>query len=621
MQIMFHPPDPMTISDLTNAIQQFDVLYAEYVECHEVLCAELTDEQFLHEDQLFKRHEKHAIEFRQSCNAWLHDALSNSSGVSFSSTDEKKPAASQDQDAATPQVHAAPLDKGAAKFPVHQDRPLAPSSAGAKPAAALARSHEPESAFADALQTQRSAAPPATLAAPAAPSATYTANAAQALASDHSTSPQQPWPPSTPALQSQLSAGAMPFAPAVARHAAAVPDRDDPFPTQVPQKLTQSTFSNTPHFFYDSYGRPFTPMTISRMQIPPCGPNDATLDVSMIDDECMSSLNAPVNPSALTRTGPLHEQNSLDPLLTALSLPKPDLNPFSGNVSEYQMFISSFDSRIGNRLSCPIDKLYYLNQFLRDDARDLISGCFHLQNEGYEEARRLLDREYGDPFKASTEFVNEISKFAPIKSDDPRALRKFATLLNKCLQAMRHVSHLNVLDHPTTMLAAVRKLPMYLQNKWCEHAFDISRYATPKFAQLVQFVMRASDVANDPVYGQLPASTESKHCDALPMKFTSLAVSVNSEKSISMCDCCGGKDHDDLGQCPTFRSKSVEAKRSELKALDRCFGCLGRGHYANRCSNRLECEKCFKKHPTCLHVDGFVMPPRITMKRECSCRK
>jgi hypothetical protein len=99
------------------------------------------------------------------------------------------------------------------------------------------------------------------------------------------------------------------------------------------------------------------------------------------------SMHAPVPQPSSSHS--IRDAN-FDPLLTALSLPKPELVKFSGNVAEYQLFISSFDARIASRVPSPMDKLYFLHQNTEGEARDLIAGCFHLLDEGYAEARRLL---------------------------------------------------------------------------------------------------------------------------------------------------------------------------------------------------------------------------------------
>jgi hypothetical protein len=602
--ILFKPRDETSVAALEEALDVFDHLYGELTVCHEALCEELTDEQWPHEEDLFQRHLKLAMEFRQKCNAWLNPTTSDEA-----STADRIPAASVGKDAAMTADEAA-LDTSAAD---HRRRStVLPQESG--------RTDVP-TGFPEHLVTddRRLTEDPPMADVPC--SVTTVADRLPAVTPQaRSLLLPSSQSPLLPPRHAQLSPAAAPFVPRRTT--------DDSVPRPVSDLVIPVAASNTD--MYVPRGRSGTPMSLSpscmanpgssRLNVSHeptrnvCSPqaylnaNDPDLNVSFPDD-CMPQ--GQLGQRAPPCHSPLHAFT--DPLLTALSLPKPDLIPFSGNVAEYQLFISSFDSRIGNRLSSPIDKLHYLHQFLRGEARELISGCFHLFDSGYAEARRLLDREYGDPYKTSCEFVRQISDCAAIKSGDPRALRKFAMLLNKCLQAMRHVSHMNVLDHPSTMLTAVRKLPSYLQNKWLERVYDISHYATPNFAQLVEFVVRASDVANDPVYGKHSvARAEPSQSESRPKKLTNLAASAKPD--VRTCDCCGQKGHDAPGQCPTFKAKSAE-ERMELKALNRCFGCLGQGHYVNRCRNRMECRKCFKKHPTCLHVDGFTMPNRAPVKR------
>ena len=193
-----------------------------------------------------------------------------------------------------------------------------------------------------------------------------------------------------------------------------------------------------------------------------------------------------------------------DPLLTALSLPKPELETFSGDVSSYRLFITSFDSRIGNRDLSDPDKLYYLNQYMRGEPQELIHGCFYGLN-GYNEARRLLEAEYGHPYKLSVYFVKKIQEWPSIKADDCKTLKQFAHFLTKCQQALNGVHYGHTLDHPSTLVDAANKLPPYLRNKWREQAHRISQLAHARFSDLTHFVTHAAAVANDPVFGKQSA--------------------------------------------------------------------------------------------------------------------
>lgn len=101
-------------------------------------------------------------------------------------------------------------------------------------------------------------------------------------------------------------------------------------------------------------------------------------------------------------------------LAAAMTLPQPEVHKFKGDPIEYGTFIMAFKARIESRTFRAADCLYYLEQHLEREPRELIGGCLHMDpSEGYKEARRLLEKEYGDPFKVSMAYVNKALKWSP----------------------------------------------------------------------------------------------------------------------------------------------------------------------------------------------------------------
>ena len=192
-------------------------------------------------------------------------------------------------------------------------------------------------------------------------------------------------------------------------------------------------------------------------------------------------------------------------LLAALSLPQPEVAKFSGDLMLYKTFMNAFDSRIASRTSSSTDRLYYLEQHLVGEPKEVISGCLHMDPEpGYIEARILLEKEYGDPYKLSLTLLTEINGWSVLKQDDSVGIKKFSLFLTKCNNAMQSLSYLHVLNNPSNMLCIVHKLPFYLQNKWRERVSKARRREQKVLAypDLVEFVSDAADTANDPVYGK-----------------------------------------------------------------------------------------------------------------------
>ena len=151
----------------------------------------------------------------------------------------------------------------------------------------------------------------------------------------------------------------------------------------------------------------------------------------------------------------------------------------------------AFDARVQSRVTNGADRLYYLCLLIAPD-------------QGYKEARRLLQRECGDPYKVSTAYMKRLTEWPILKYDDGPALKSFYIFLSKCNCAMKTISHLAVLNHPPNMQAVVQKLPFALQTKWRENVVKTRRKdgKVAGFTELVEFLEYAAESANDPVYGK-----------------------------------------------------------------------------------------------------------------------
>ncbi len=71
---------------------------------------------------------------------------------------------------------------------------------------------------------------------------------------------------------------------------------------------------------------------------------------------------------------------------------------------------------------------------------------------GYMEARRLLDKDYGDPYKLSMVYIQKIQEWSTLKAGDNSVLKQFALFLKKCSTEMKGISYLSVRNHPPNML-------------------------------------------------------------------------------------------------------------------------------------------------------------------------
>lgn len=297
------------------------------------------------------------------------------------------------------------------------------------------------------------------------------------------------------------------------------------------------------------------------------------------------------------------------------TLPKRELQPFSGKLTEYQVFIRSFRYLIEQKTKNEEDRLQYLLQYTKDEPRHLISSCVHLSPEqGYKEARKLLEREYGSAHGIAAAYRKEMSDFPPFK-EDPDKIKEYALLLAKCGMGMKSMKGVLTLDDPELILRLVFKLPLPCQRKWRQKVQDIEDRGerAANFDDFSTFVHHLSKEWNHPVYGlKKKADVEQYHSSSLPgRRNLSLATNTSRGTSIEAGDEAGS------GECPFCREihpidtckeairLSLQERREILKG--RCFGCLEWGHWSRACHRRKSCGICLKKHPTILHDEGMLV--------------
>ena len=333
---------------------------------------------------------------------------------------------------------------------------------------------------------------------------------------------------------------------------------------------------------------------------------------------------------------------SQNQLATAIALPEPEVQKFKGDPMEFKTFLMAFDARVQSRVTNSADRLYYLDQHLVGEPKELISGCLHIEpDEGYKEARRLLQKEYGDPYKVSTAYMKRLTEWPTLKYDDGPALKSFYIFLSKCNCAMKTISHLAVLNHPPNMQAVVQKLPFALQTKWRENVVKTRRKdgKVAGFTELVEFLEYAAESANDPVYGKEALNKARQRTNGPPQsnkgslpfkpKVDSFATgldtvpkppsshgtgSANQNVKVRRCPLCE-KSHD-LEDCDAYKKKSVEQRKSFLSEKALCYACYGKNHLSKNCTKKRTCKKCKRPHPTLLHVEASPLTKKIVRLTE-----
>ena len=319
-------------------------------------------------------------------------------------------------------------------------------------------------------------------------------------------------------------------------------------------------------------------------------------------------------------------------LSLTLSLPSTEVQVFDGDPVNYCNFVRSFENLIEAKTTDSNARLYYLVQYTRGDAQDLMKGCLSMKpDEGYVEARRLLKERYGQGYKIATALVDRVINGPPVKHEDSNALQKFSVLLTSCKNTLKEIGYLNKIENPDSLQKVVRRLPFPLRQKWRDVADGITNNIQREitFDDLAKFVEAKARVLAHPVFGNVSgdAKTNSKDSKGLKnRKGTSFATWVGAgsqegDASLSAnastntagamrvppkCPLCKNKHV--LARCRDFKRLSVDQRFQFVRKNRLCDNCLLPGHFVKVCFESSFCKipGCKFKHSTYLHADGDI---------------
>lgn len=77
-------------------------------------------------------------------------------------------------------------------------------------------------------------------------------------------------------------------------------------------------------------------------------------------------------------------------------LPPKNVTTFGGDILQFRSFMTCFEHNIKKRTANGQDRLFYLEQITREQAKELIRSYQHkVGDQGYPMAKRLLHEQFG----------------------------------------------------------------------------------------------------------------------------------------------------------------------------------------------------------------------------------
>ena len=170
------------------------------------------------------------------------------------------------------------------------------------------------------------------------------------------------------------------------------------------------------------------------------------------------------------------------------------------------------------------------------------------------------------------------------------------------------------------------KLPVALQIKWRDEALRIrERKGFPTLEDLVMFIERRAEAANDPVFGRVGETKQffqrrnaRASRQSLPPRLnevtgptTTMAAQVgpsdparsdkDSNSTTPKVKCYGFESTHKIEHCPDFINKSIRQRIVFARYKGLCLNCSRKGPFVSECQITFKCKHCQQPHHSLLH--------------------
>ncbi len=167
----------------------------------------------------------------------------------------------------------------------------------------------------------------------------------------------------------------------------------------------------------------------------------------------------------------MQKQHDLTELLVKqqrqVHLPSKDIQVFNGDPLTYKSFIRSCDHTIEHKTDNEKDKLCYLEQYTAGEPQELVRSSEYMpSSRGFKEAKRLLQRHYGDELIIARAYIDKALKWPQTRSDDGKALSAYSLFLICCRNTFKNGESMEEMDNPTNIRAVISKLPYKMKERW-----------------------------------------------------------------------------------------------------------------------------------------------------------
>ena len=186
-------------------------------------------------------------------------------------------------------------------------------------------------------------------------------------------------------------------------------------------------------------------------------------------------------------------------LLKLQAAPKVDLEPFDGNTLNYHYSMALFKKVVKSKIDDPRGRLTRLIKYTTGDTKELIKHCIQVpSNEGFKNAKYLLEKVYGNLDIILVSYRREIKQWPQIKFRGAKGFIKFHNFPLKCRSVFAS-QRWNALDTPHRLCIMISKLAEGIMARWTVLKIRKHQHRKPNLNDITDFLEDETILMNDPL--------------------------------------------------------------------------------------------------------------------------
>ena len=280
-------------------------------------------------------------------------------------------------------------------------------------------------------------------------------------------------------------------------------------------------------------------------------------------------------------------------------LPKLVITKFRGELTDWPRFWSQFEAEIDKAEIAGVTKYSYLKELVDPKIRTEIDGLPY-SSEGYERAKHILTRKYGQTSEVVNAYVENIMSLPAIGGTQPARIHDFYEKLLFNVQSLETMGKLREVNGYVRM--TIDKLPgirgdlVRTDDSWREWNFSKLVDELRKWTERNPIQSKQNDK---------PWRDKNFHNDK-PWREKNFHVQQQRDGRTRGCVYCEKQDHKSV-DCKSVTT--VDDRRKVLSNKRLCFNCTGNKHRADDCKSLSLCQICQRKHHTsiCNSVSNQLM--------------